>query len=339
MDQARKVLHWLREGTADHESITHELRVIAIDIDARSSLIFDNSPTTSVPALSPSPPVKRNSFIALSLSLFRDPSLRARLWRAFLLQFLAQMCGAAAMKYYLPSLLEALGLNTRLALMAGALEMTLKIGMAVVEMWVIDRFGRRLCLVGGSLIMAVAMLVRYSEIRVFERHALTSHNEQINGILPLVYPNNTSRPADVICIIFIFIYAMGYSLGLGPAAWIYSSEVNHLISLTVPGEPMLNLNIRSFPRPFALVASTLLHRVVLSAVFLPPISGLLASHAWDLVSTSYLCLSTLPVRLLSGFSTRRLREERWKTWMHCLAIPKRYLELTIPPWKRASVSG
>lgn len=27
------------------------------------------------------------------------------------------------------------------------------------------------------------------------------------------------------CIAFIFIYAMGYSLGLGPAAWVYSSEV------------------------------------------------------------------------------------------------------------------
>jgi MFS family permease len=74
---------------------------------------------------------------------------------------MAQMCGATAMKYYLPTLLKALGVGSRLALMAGAAEMTLKIGMTVVEMWVIDRFGRRACLVGGSLVMGVAMLVSF----------------------------------------------------------------------------------------------------------------------------------------------------------------------------------
>jgi hypothetical protein len=55
--------------------------------------------------------------------------------------------------------------------------------------------------------------------------SLSNKTEQINGALPLAYPKNISKPADVICIIFIFIYAMGYSLGLGPAAWVYSSEV------------------------------------------------------------------------------------------------------------------
>ncbi|KAG9256850.1 general substrate transporter [Emericellopsis atlantica] len=146
-----------------------------------------------------------SSFKRLTLSLFRDPALFARLWRAFLLQFMAQMCGAAAMKYYLPSLLQNLGLSVQSSLMAGAIEMTLKIGMTVVEMWIIDRLGRRLCLVLGSVIMGVAML--------------------INGALPLLYPNNMNKSADIICIMFIFIYAMGYSLGLGPAAWVYSSEI------------------------------------------------------------------------------------------------------------------
>lgn len=91
--------------------------------------------------------------------LFQNKQLIARLWRAFLLQFLAQMCGATAMKYYLPTLLEALGIRKQVALMAGAVEMTLKIGMTVIEMWIIDRFGRKACLVGGSLVMGVAMLV------------------------------------------------------------------------------------------------------------------------------------------------------------------------------------
>lgn len=44
-------------------------------------------------------------------------------------------------------------------------------------------------------------------------------------MLPQMFPGNGSPVADAICIAFIFIYAMGYSLGLGPAAWVYSSEV------------------------------------------------------------------------------------------------------------------
>ncbi|KAG6006535.1 hypothetical protein E4U21_006989 [Claviceps maximensis] len=188
IERASHVLRSLRQGTTPPNLINHELQSICAAVES------------SPPSLS-SP----QGFLAPSLSLFRDPSLWARLWRAFLLQFMAQMCGAAAMKYYLPTLLKALGLGYRLALMAGAVEMTTKIGMTVVEMWLIDRFGRTRCLTAGSMIMGVAMM--------------------INGLLPLLYPGNVNKLADSVCIAFIFIYAMGYSLGLGPAAWVYSSEI------------------------------------------------------------------------------------------------------------------
>lgn len=128
----------------DEATITHELHAITNDIE-----IYHRAQGGS----------GGGTFIAKSLALFREKPLFARMWRAFLLQFMAQMCGATAMKYYLPTLLKALGLSTRLALMAGAVEMTAKIGMTVVEMWIIDRFGRKTCLAGGSIIMAVAMLV------------------------------------------------------------------------------------------------------------------------------------------------------------------------------------
>jgi hypothetical protein len=93
------------------------------------------------------------------LCLFRERALFARLWRAALLQFMAQMCGATAMKYYLPTLFRALGLSTRLSLLAGGIESTLKIGCTVLEMLIIDRVGRRLTLTVGAAVMAFAMLV------------------------------------------------------------------------------------------------------------------------------------------------------------------------------------
>jgi hypothetical protein len=92
-------------------------------------------------------------------SLFSDRSLFARMWRAALLQFMAQMCGATAMKYYLPALFRALGFSHRVSLLAGGIESTLKTGCTVVEMLIIDRVGRRLTLVVGAAVMAFALMV------------------------------------------------------------------------------------------------------------------------------------------------------------------------------------
>lgn len=72
---------------------------------------------------------------------------------------MAQMCGATAMKYYLPALFRVLGLGRRLSLLAGGIESTLKIGCAIVEMLIIDGAGRRLTMSVGAGVMALGMLV------------------------------------------------------------------------------------------------------------------------------------------------------------------------------------
>jgi hypothetical protein len=94
------------------------------------------------------------------VSLVTDSSLFARMWRAALLQFMSQMCGATAMKYYLPALFRALGFDHRTSLLAGGIESTLKTGCTVLEMLIIDRVGRRLTLVLGAAVMAFALMVR-----------------------------------------------------------------------------------------------------------------------------------------------------------------------------------
>lgn len=38
----------------------------------------------------------------------------------------------------------------------------------------------------------------------------------------------------MVCVAFIFVYAFGYSLGFGPAAWLYGSEVSNLPSEYLP---------------------------------------------------------------------------------------------------------
>lgn len=92
--------------------------------------------------------------------LFTNRSLFERLWRAALLQFMAQMCGNTAIKYYLPTIFVHLGIEHRLSLMISGIESTLKIGCTIFEMLIIDRVGRRATLVIGCIVMGVALLVR-----------------------------------------------------------------------------------------------------------------------------------------------------------------------------------
>jgi hypothetical protein len=133
--RASEVLHWLREGRYNGDEIEAELEGI-------------------------SKSVKEYQASGMNIwSLFREKPLFARLWRAALLQFMAQMCGATAMKYYLPTLFKVLGLGTRLALMASAIEMTMKIGCTVIEMLIIDHVGRKVTLVAGCVVMSLGMLV------------------------------------------------------------------------------------------------------------------------------------------------------------------------------------
>lgn len=72
---------------------------------------------------------------------------------------MAQMCGATAIKYYLPTVFLALGLSKDLSVMAGGIESTLKIGCSVIEMLIIDKLGRRRTLLIGSSLMSFSMLV------------------------------------------------------------------------------------------------------------------------------------------------------------------------------------
>ncbi|KAK6341466.1 hypothetical protein TWF696_008539 [Orbilia brochopaga] len=180
-EEARRAMAWIR-GTTDPDKVQPEIDVISENIRYH-----------------------REHDIRSWKVLFTDELLFARLWRAALLQFLAMMSGATAIKYYLPTNFKALGLPTKLALLAGGIDSTLKIGCTLIAMTLIDKLGRRKSLMLGAAIMAVSLF--------------------INAILPQIYPNNTNWSANLACIVFIFIYTFGNGIGYGPTAWVYGSEI------------------------------------------------------------------------------------------------------------------
>lgn len=58
-----------------------------------------------------------------------------------------------------------------------------------------------------------------------DKLAISNFGMQLNGALPTIFPHNVNRVADWICVLFIFVYTFGFSIGFGPAAWVYGSEV------------------------------------------------------------------------------------------------------------------
>ncbi len=137
-EQAHKSLVYLRAAETHPEGIEEEFAEIRDNIEVNRS-------------------IKEVAWF----ELFTNRDLFGRLWKGALLQFMAQMCGATAIKYYLPTVFLALGLSKDLSLMAGGIESTLKIGLTIMEMFLIDKIGRRNSLIIGAVVMSVAMLVRY----------------------------------------------------------------------------------------------------------------------------------------------------------------------------------
>ncbi|CAO2650024.1 Nn.00g013160.m01.CDS01 [Neocucurbitaria sp. VM-36] len=179
---ATNSLAWLRAIDPSHEHVIDEIHAMEQDVRQRK--------------------------IATSQSwtvLFTHGPLFNRLWRASLLQFMAQMCGNVSLKYYLPTVLIGLGVPRKTTLLIGGVELTIKIGFTIVDTWLVDHFGRRNTLIASCLVMSIALM--------------------LNGVLPIAYPNNINHLADYTCIAFIFIYTFAFSIGFGPAAWVYSSEI------------------------------------------------------------------------------------------------------------------
>jgi hypothetical protein len=136
IEAAKRNLAWLRALEPEHELVLAELKEMEVDVAQRQVATAQGWTV-----------------------LFTNRPLFNRMWRASLLQFMAQMCGNTSMKYYLPSIFMSLGIERKLTLMIGGIESTLKIGCTIIDTWLVDRYGRRLTLVLSCLVMSVALLV------------------------------------------------------------------------------------------------------------------------------------------------------------------------------------
>lgn len=235
IEQARKVLEYLRDPNVS--DIPGELASIEASVESYR--------------------VTKESWTAL----FTRPALFARLWRASLLLFMAQMSGSTSIKYYLPKIFIALGLGRQMSLMVGGIESTLKIGCTILEMILVDRVGRRTTLTAGCVIMAIALLVSFP---MSDRHLIACvNNLKLRSMEFYLKPTLTMLTAPLI-IPALSSFSFIRLDTLLDLAQLLGSMVPRYATSSPLTRLLLNRMPRSSRQTFEPVASTSLHRAVRS---------------------------------------------------------------------------
>ena len=142
---------------------------------------------------------------------------------------------------------------------------------------------------------------------------------QMNGALPQAYPHiahhKVNKASDYACVVFIFIFSFGYSVGFGPNAWVYGTEV-------------FPTYVRSKGLNLAASAGAI-GSIVVAQVWPVAIANIGSKTYFIFMSINIACLivscgqglfksRVLIYRSSSSFSTRKQRARLWKRWIACL---------------------
>jgi sugar porter (SP) family MFS transporter len=170
---ARKELLELRE---DPVEVDEELREIAATLDAEKGSYRD----------------------------LRAPAVKAALVVGVGLAVLQQVTGINTVIYYAPTIIQGTGIDSDSAAILASIGVgVVNVGMTILALWLVGRFGRRPLLIGGVAGMVVALVLLGL---AFE---LGSGGEGLAGL----------------AVIALMVYVGAFAISLGPIFWILNAEI------------------------------------------------------------------------------------------------------------------
>lgn len=140
-------------------------------------------------------------------ALFKDPSIRRRLFLAIILNMGQQLTGQGTLNTYSTSIYKKVWTSTQTINLINALNATFGIIFTLNAVWTVDRFGRRWLLIGGAIGMGLCtMLV---------------------GIIGLTTPGTStkSEPVGIAIVFLLFFFIFFYKPSWGATTWIWTSEI------------------------------------------------------------------------------------------------------------------
>jgi sugar porter (SP) family MFS transporter len=133
------------------------------------------------------------------------PDVRKVVVIGVLLAVFQQITGINTVIYYAPTLLHQAGLGNSASLLANVGNGIVNVAMTVIAIRLIDKVGRRVLLIGGTIGMAVALFVVATTFAV-------------SG-------NTLGHTAAIVAVAGLAVYTGSFAIGLGPVFWLLISEI------------------------------------------------------------------------------------------------------------------
>lgn len=140
-------------------------------------------------------------------ALFRDPSIRKRLYLAFVINIGQQLTGQGSLNTYSTAIYKKVWKSKQTINLINALNATCGIIFTLNATWTVDRFGRRWMFIVGALGMAMCML--------------------IVAVVGLSTPGTSvkSEPVGISIVFLLFLFIFFYKPTWGATTWIWTSEI------------------------------------------------------------------------------------------------------------------
>ncbi|QPG95088.1 hypothetical protein C2857_007631 [Epichloe festucae Fl1] len=187
-EEALVALAKLRNISTDDRNVQREFREMQEEVVSKK-LILANTSTWAI--------IKEVTTL---------PTYRSRFLLGLAMQTFAQWSGGNGITYYMPEIFRYAGITSNRALInAGGYGAT-KLVFTMIFMWgLIDYFGRRRCLMAGLAIQCVTHIYMAVYMALWRR----DHSSAASGA----------------AIASVFIYAMGWSIGLCTVQYLYGTEI------------------------------------------------------------------------------------------------------------------
>lgn len=141
-------------------------------------------------------------------ALFKDPSVRRRLYLAFGLNVGQQLTGQGTLNSYSTAIYKKVWTSTKTINLINALNATFGILFTLNATWTADRFGRRWLFIVGAVGMGVCMLC-----------------VSVVGLTTPTVDGTKSQPVGIAIVFLFFLFIFFYKPTWGATTWIWTSEI------------------------------------------------------------------------------------------------------------------
>ncbi|KAJ6080390.1 hypothetical protein N7467_010143 [Penicillium canescens] len=169
--------------------VTEEYREIQEEIQTKQQILAEVSTWTTIK------------------EVFMNPNYRKRFLLGATMQTVAQWSGGNGITYYVPQIFRYAGVvSNDLSLITSGAYGIVKLVFTMVFTWgLVDVFGRRFCLLTGLFLQCITHIYM--------------------AVYMSVWVHGSNNPASNAAIASVFVYAVGWSIGLCTVQYLYNTEI------------------------------------------------------------------------------------------------------------------